>query len=43
VTTAGAIAGTIAGRNVLGRIPEPVFRRLVGALILALGISMLMR
>jgi uncharacterized membrane protein YfcA len=43
VTALGAVIGTVAGRGVLGRIPEPLFQHVVGMLILALGISMLVR
>ncbi len=35
-------AGTLLGRVLLGRLPEKMFRRTVGALILALGVAMLM-
>ncbi len=41
--TAGAIVGTLAGGPLLKRIPEPWYRPMVGVLILALGISMLVR
>jgi uncharacterized protein len=34
----GAIAGTIGGERVLRRIPPPLFKKLVSALVLALGI-----
>src|SRR5438552_3218311 len=37
---AGVALGTLAGERVLRRIPDPIFRRLVGGLILALGIVM---
>ena len=37
---AGAVMGTLAGKRVLERIPEAIFQRLVGALILMLGIAM---
>jgi uncharacterized membrane protein YfcA len=37
VATAGVVAGTLAGRRVLAIVPEPVFRRLVSVLLLALG------
>jgi uncharacterized membrane protein YfcA len=40
VATAGVVLGTLAGERVLRRIPEPVFRRTVAALILALGVVM---
>ena len=35
------IFGTFLGRKLLGRVPENVFRRLVAALLIALGITML--
>jgi uncharacterized protein len=35
------ILGTIAGRMILGKIPEAAFKRVVSGLILCLGISML--
>jgi uncharacterized protein len=38
IATAGAIAGTFAGRALLGRLNERVFRRTVSALILLLGL-----
>jgi uncharacterized membrane protein YfcA len=41
--TAGAVAGTVAGARLLRRIPEPAYRRLVAALLLALGVFMLLR
>jgi uncharacterized protein len=41
--TAGVIVGTIAGQRVLTKIPENVFRRVVAAIILGLGIAMLSR
>jgi len=41
--TAGAVAGTVAGERLLRRIPEPVYRRLVAGLVLALGVFMLLR
>ena len=40
---ARAIIGTVVGERLLRRIPEPVYRRLVAALVLALGIFMLFR
>jgi uncharacterized membrane protein YfcA len=40
VATAGVIAGTLAGERVLRKLPERVFRRVVAALILALGVVM---
>jgi uncharacterized membrane protein YfcA len=36
----GVTAGTFVGVPILGRIPEPAYRRLVGALLVALGISL---
>jgi uncharacterized protein len=41
--TAGAIAGTLIGQRLLRRIPEQIYRRLVAALVLALGVFMLIR
>jgi len=41
VATVAVILGTIAGRTILGRIPETTFKRVVSGLILLLGISML--
>jgi uncharacterized membrane protein YfcA len=41
--TAGAVLGTLVGGRLLRRLPEPVYRRLVAALVLALGVSMLFR
>ena len=41
--TAGAVVGTLAGERLLRRIPEPVYRRLVAGLVLALGVFMLVR
>jgi uncharacterized membrane protein YfcA len=40
---AGAVVGTLAGERLLGRLPEPVYRRLVPGLVLALGVFMLFR
>jgi len=40
LATAGVIVGTLAGERLLRRVPEPVFRRVVAALILALGLVM---
>jgi uncharacterized membrane protein YfcA len=39
--TAGVIAGTAIGTRVLGSVPQRLFRRVVAALLLALGIYML--
>src|SRR5262245_46773284 len=41
--TTGALIGTVAGARVLRRIPEPIYRRLVAALVLALGVFMLVQ
>jgi uncharacterized membrane protein YfcA len=41
--TAGAMIGTVVGERVLRRIPEPIYRRLVAGLVLALGVFMLLR
>jgi uncharacterized membrane protein YfcA len=41
--TAGAVIGTLVGERLLRRIPEPLYRRLVAALVLALGVFMLFR
>src|SRR5207302_2651910 len=40
--TAGVLAGTLVGERVLRRVPESIFRRLVTASILALGVAMLL-
>jgi uncharacterized membrane protein YfcA len=39
--TAGVVAGTLVGERLLRRIPEPTFRTVVAALILALGVATL--
>jgi uncharacterized membrane protein YfcA len=41
--TIAACVGTVVGERVLRRIPEPIYRRLVAGLVLALGIYMLCR
>jgi uncharacterized protein len=41
LATAGVIVGTFAGRALLGKLNEQVFRRLVAVLIIALGIWLL--
>ena len=41
LASAGALAGTIGGERVLRRIPPPIFKKLVSALVLAVGIYML--
>lgn len=38
---AGVLVGTVTGKGILSRIPEPIFRRVVGVVILALGVAML--
>lgn len=43
VATAGVVAGTLFGARLLRAIPERLFARLVGALILVLGVVMLAR
>ena len=43
VATTGVVAGTLAGERVLARIPDRVFRRVVAALLLALGAFMVSR
>ncbi len=42
-TTGGVVIGTLLGRRFLSRIPETVFRRIVGAFVLLLGLYMLYR
>ena len=39
----GAVIGTFAGESTLWRMPEPIFRRVVGALLLGLGAYTLAR
>jgi uncharacterized membrane protein YfcA len=41
IALAGVTVGTLAGARLLRRIPEHIFRRLVGLLVLALGLYML--
>ena len=43
IATAGAIVGTLIGEPILRRIPEPLFRRVVAILLLALGTYMILR
>lgn len=38
----GVVVGTLAGERILRRIPEPLFRRVVSMIILALGVAMLL-
>jgi hypothetical protein len=40
VASAGVVIGTFLGVPILGRIPEPTYRRFVGGLLLLLGISL---
>ena len=40
---AGTVIGTMVGERVLRQIPEPIYRRVVSALVLALGVFMLLR
>lgn len=42
LSTAGVIAGTLAGRGVLQRIPDRLFRTVVASLLAVLGIWMLL-
>jgi len=39
----GAVAGTVAGERILRRLPDTLYRKLVSALVLALGVFMLLR
>ena len=39
VASAGVLAGTLLGKILFGWIPEAVFRRIVSALLVALGIA----
>jgi uncharacterized membrane protein YfcA len=41
LATVGVVAGTLVGEKLLARIPEGIFRTLVGTLLLVLGISFL--
>jgi len=43
VAVAGVLAGTFAGVPLLRRIPEAAYKRIVGVLLLSLGIYMLVR
>jgi uncharacterized membrane protein YfcA len=43
LSTIGVIAGTLVGSRLLKRIPEAIFKRIVSALILGLGIYMLVQ
>lgn len=39
--SAGALVGTFLGVPILGRIPEPAYRRLIGVLLVLLGVCLL--
>jgi len=41
VIALGVTVGTFIGVPILGRIPESAYRRLVGGLLIALGISLI--
>ena len=41
IATAGAVIGTLAGENLLREIPDRLFRRIVAALLVALGAYMI--
>jgi len=43
IATAGAVIGTLAGESLLREIPERLFRRIVAALLVALGAYMIIR
>jgi uncharacterized protein len=43
MATLGALAGTIVGERLLRRVPEALYRKLVSALVMALGVFMLLR
>jgi uncharacterized membrane protein YfcA len=43
VTTAGVLLGTLVGTRLLRRIPERAFVRIVSAMLLILGATMLVR
>lgn len=38
----GVVVGTLAGERILRRIPEPLFRRVLSMIILALGVGLLL-
>jgi uncharacterized membrane protein YfcA len=40
ISTAGVVAGTLAGRSALSRVPEARFRTIVSGIVLALGLYM---
>lgn len=41
IATVGAVVGTALGTRILGHISQPIFRRVVALLLLALGVAML--
>jgi len=43
IATAGVVVGTAFGTRLLGWLPERIFRRVVAALLAALGVYMLAR
>jgi hypothetical protein len=43
IMSAGVVVGTLVGRRALAYIPERIFKRVVAAIILALGVYMLWR
>jgi uncharacterized membrane protein YfcA len=38
----GVVVGTLAGERLLKKIPEPLFRRIVSVIVLALGVALLL-
>ncbi len=43
VATTGVLLGTVVGGRVLRRVPESIFRRAVGVVLLLLGLATLVR
>jgi len=43
VATLAVLAGTVAGRHLLSRIPEAWFRRILACVLAALGALMVLR
>jgi uncharacterized membrane protein YfcA len=43
LATVGVLAGTVLGRWLLRRVPQHLFRRVVGATVLLLGVVTLLR
>ncbi len=41
IATVGVVLGTLGGKNVLQRLPELAFRRVVAGIILAIGVLVL--